>query len=218
MFIVYEGLDNTGKTTQSKLLADALRAKYGDDKVLSLKEPGGSLLSQQMRQIIASNPNIAPRVQGALFMAGMYNTLIEVILPALEAGKIVVLDRYVASTYAYQVWANNLRDFLPLVSKLPEPDLWFYTYNDTDIPKTKVKPEDMDAVGDYYLCLKNKIEEAYNHMFIKSDSDMILEGMPTFVDHKLIRLNVNNDIAENQLKAFTVACKRYEVVTNEHAV
>lgn len=210
MFIVYEGLDNTGKTTQANILAEGLRNLYDDDHVVLLKEPGGSLLSQRMRQLIASNPEMAPRVQGALFTAGMYNTYIEVIQPALNKGKIVILDRYVASTYAYQVWANSLFEFIPLVAKLPEPDLWFYTYNDGDIVKRRDISEDMDEVGRWYERLQDKVKQAYTHMFIQSDSQMILEGVPTFVDHKLVRLNVNDTLEHNCTKAFKEAKNRYE--------
>ena len=52
MFIVYEGLDNTGKTTQARLLHEKLVTEFGEDKVLLLKEPGGSLVSQQMRSMV----------------------------------------------------------------------------------------------------------------------------------------------------------------------
>ena len=200
MFIVYEGLDNTGKTTQARLLHEKLVAKLGDDKVLLLKEPGGSLVSQQMRTIISQNPTLPIRVQAHLFMAGIFNTYIEIIKPALAEGKIIILDRYVPSTYAYQIHTNGLYDLKDTIALLPEPDLWFYTYNDTDEDIKREAVEDMDEVGYYYATLRDKIKEAYVHMFISPDINNI--SIPTFVSHKVRSFNVNNKLEDNVQKAY----------------
>ena len=200
MFIVYEGLDNTGKTTQARLLHEKLVAELGDDKVLLLKEPGGSLVSQQMRTIISQNPTLPIRVQAHLFMAGIFNTYIEIIKPALAEGKIIILDRYVPSTYAYQIHTNGLYDLKDTIALLPEPDLWFYTYNDTDEDIKREAVEDMDEVGYYYATLRDKIKEAYVHMFISPDINNI--SIPTFVSHKVSSFNVNNKLEDNVQKAY----------------
>ena len=200
MFIVYEGLDNTGKTTQARLLHERLVAELGDDKVLLLKEPGGSLVSQQMRTIISQNPTLPIRVQAHLFMAGIFNTYIEIIKPALAEGKIIILDRYVPSTYAYQIHTNGLYDLKNTIALLPEPDLWFYTYNDTDEDIKREAVEDMDEVGYYYATLRDKIKEAYVHMFISPDINNI--SIPTFVSHKVRSFNVNNKLEDNVQKAY----------------
>ena len=200
MFIVYEGLDNTGKTTQARLLHEKLVAELGDDKVLLLKEPGGSLVSQQMRTIISQNPTLPIRVQAHLFMAGIFNTYIEIIKPALADGKIIILDRYVPSTYAYQIHTNGLYDLKDTIALLPEPDLWFYTYNDTDEDIKREAVEDMDEVGYYYATLRDKIKEAYVHMFISPDINNI--SIPTFVSHKVRSFNVNNKLEDNVQKAY----------------
>jgi dTMP kinase len=214
MFIVYEGMDNTGKTTQAKMLAKELLKITTEENILLLKEPGGSLLSQQMRQIIAGNPSLSPRTQGALFLAGMYNTYTEIIHPALEAGKIVVLDRYTPSTYAYQVHANGLSEFVPLISIIPPPDLWFYTYNELPEEKKRASKEDMDEVGWVFSTHKDRIKDAYNHMFIKSNSDFILRGIPTFVNHNVRTFNVEDDLSSNVQKAMDVAEHRYFSTVN----
>lgn len=200
MFIVYEGLDNTGKTTQARLLHEKLVAELGDDKVLLLKEPGGSLVSQQMRTIISQNPTLPIRVQAHLFMAGIFNTYIEIIKPALAECKIIILDRYVPSTYAYQIHTNGLYDLKDTIALLPEPDLWFYTYNDTDEDIKREAVEDMDEVGYYYATLRDKIKEAYVHMFISPDINNI--SIPTFVSHKVRSFNVNNKLEDNVQKAY----------------
>ena len=207
MFIVYEGLDNTGKTTQARLLHEKLVAELGDDKVLLLKEPGGSLVSQQMRTIISQNPTLPIRVQAHLFMAGIFNTYIEIIKPALAEGKIIILDRYVPSTYAYQIHTNGLYDLKNTIALLPEPDLWFYTYNDTDEDIKREAVEDMDEVGYYYATLRDKIKEAYVHMFISPDINNI--SIPTFVSHKVRSFNVNNKLEDNVQKAYVKVMDAY---------
>ena len=207
MFIVYEGLDNTGKTTQARLLHERLVAELGDDKVLLLKEPGGSLVSQQMRTIISQNPTLPIRVQAHLFMAGIFNTYIEIIKPALAEGKIIILDRYVPSTYAYQIHTNGLYDLKDTIALLPEPDLWFYTYNDTDEDIKREAVEDMDEVGYYYATLRDKIKEAYVHMFISPDINNI--SIPTFVSHKVRSFNVNDKLEDNTQKAYDKVMNTY---------
>lgn len=207
MFIVYEGLDNTGKTTQARLLHERLVAKLGDDKVLLLKEPGGSLVSQQMRTIISQNPTLPIRVQAHLFMAGIFNTYIEVIKPALAEGKIIILDRYVPSTYAYQIHTNGLYDLKATIALLPEPDLWFYTYNDTDEDIKREAVEDMDEVGYYYATLRDKIKEAYVHMFLSPDINNL--SIPTFVSHKVRSFNVNDKLEDNIQKAYNKVMDTY---------
>lgn len=207
MFIVYEGLDNTGKTTQARLLHERLVAELGDDKVLLLKEPGGSLVSQQMRTIISQNPTLPIRVQAHLFMAGIFNTYIEIIKPALAEGKIIILDRYVPSTYAYQIHTNGLYDLKDTIALLPEPDLWFYTYNDTDEDIKREAVEDMDEVGYYYATLRDKIKEAYVHMFISPDINNL--SIPTFVSHKVRSFNVNDKLEDNIQKAYNKVMDTY---------
>lgn len=207
MFIVYEGLDNTGKTTQARLLHERLVAELGDDKVLLLKEPGGSLVSQQMRTIISQNPTLPIRVQAHLFMAGIFNTYIEIIKPALAEGKIIILDRYVPSTYAYQIHTNGLYDLKATIALLPEPDLWFYTYNDTDEDIKREAVEDMDEVGYYYATLRDKIKEAYVHMFLSPDINNL--SIPTFVSHKVRSFNVNDKLEDNIQKAYNKVMDTY---------
>lgn len=207
MFIVYEGLDNTGKTTQARLLHEKLVAELGDDKVLLLKEPGGSLVSQQMRTIISQNTTLPIRVQAHLFMAGIFNTYIEIIKPALAEGKIIILDRYVPSTYAYQIHTNGLYDLKDTIALLPEPDLWFYTYNDTDEDIKREAVEDMDEVGYYYATLRDKIKEAYVHMFLSPDINNL--SIPTFVSHKVRSFNVNDKLEDNIQKAYNKVMDTY---------
>lgn len=102
MFITFEGLDYCGKTTQANLLADALRRE--GRTVLFLREPGGTRISERVREILldAAHGEMAAVTELLLFSASRAQLVHEVIRPALARGEIVVCDRYVDSTTAYQ--------------------------------------------------------------------------------------------------------------------
>jgi len=98
MFISLEGIDGSGKTTQSKLLAKAL----GEDTVL-VREPGGTPASEAIRNLL-KNPQVPLNwmTEVLLFCAARAQLVEDVIVPAIEEGRTVVCDRYSDSTIAYQ--------------------------------------------------------------------------------------------------------------------
>ncbi len=102
LFLSFEGLDGCGKTTQMKLLADRLRrAGY---EVVETVEPGGTAVGCQIRRILlaASNEELSPTAELLLYFASRAQNVKQVILPALDRGKIVLSDRFTDSTLAYQ--------------------------------------------------------------------------------------------------------------------
>jgi dTMP kinase len=102
VFITFEGIDRSGKTTQAKLLADAL----GDEAVL-VREPGGTPAAERIRELVKED-ELSPVSETLLFSAARADLIERVIRPALEAGKTVIGDRYVDSTVAYQGGARGL--------------------------------------------------------------------------------------------------------------
>lgn len=101
MFITFEGSEGCGKSTQSKMLFDYLKAKR--KKVIYLREPGGVKVSEMIRGILLNPKNkISPAAETLLYMAARAQVVEEIIKPALLAGKIVVCDRFMDSTIAYQ--------------------------------------------------------------------------------------------------------------------
>jgi len=103
LLIVFEGAEGAGKSTQLKLLADALGSR--GENVVAVREPGGTVLGDEIRRLLldpAMQLDIVPRAEALLFMASRAQLVEQEIRPALESGAIVLLDRFFLSTYAYQ--------------------------------------------------------------------------------------------------------------------
>lgn len=107
-FISFEGIEGTGKTTQAKLLTDFLRQK-GYDTIMT-EEPGGTRIGRCIRDILlfVEHTDMRPNTELLLYFADRAQHIEEVILPALEAGKCVVIDRFTDSTIAYQGYGRDL--------------------------------------------------------------------------------------------------------------
>ncbi|WP_166978313.1 dTMP kinase [Actinomyces sp. zg-332] len=108
LFIVIEGGDGAGKTTQAELLKNWL-TKQGRDVVLT-REPGGTQLGAQIREIILHGEYINPKTEALLYAADRAHHVNTKIRPALENGQIVISDRYIDSSIAYQGYGRNLRE------------------------------------------------------------------------------------------------------------
>ncbi len=133
MFITFEGIEGSGKSTQAKLLAEYLRAQLGKEKVLLTREPGGTQIGEQIRQVVHSHRNqeMVAGTEFLLYSAARAQIVAEVIRPALAVGKIVLCDRYADSTMVYQGYGRQLD--LDIVRRVIEfatgglkPDLTFY--------------------------------------------------------------------------------------------
>jgi dTMP kinase len=107
-FITFEGLDGCGKSTQLKLLAETLRARGLD--VVTTRQPGGTSFGDKLRKLLLDSKTgkLAPRTELALMFADRAQCIAEVIRPALDAGKIVLCDRFTDSTEAYQGGGREL--------------------------------------------------------------------------------------------------------------
>ena len=101
-FITFEGSEGCGKSTQSRLLYEYFKAK--GKRVIYLREPGATNISEKIRDILldAKNQVIAPECEMLLYMAARAQIVGELIEPALKKGEIVICDRFLDSTLAYQ--------------------------------------------------------------------------------------------------------------------
>lgn len=141
MFVTFEGGEGTGKTTLIKEVARILSETH---LVTTTREPGGSLITEAIRDIIL-NPKyegITPYTEALLLAASRAQHLDEVILPALRENRIVLCDRYVDSSLAYQAFARNLGvDFILSINRYAVsnlPDLTFYIDLDPKIGLNRI--------------------------------------------------------------------------------
>lgn len=129
LLITFEGGEAGGKSTQIKKLSDYL-TKNNIDFIVS-REPGGTMIGQEIRQLLLhSKSDMSPMVEFLLFSASRVEHIEKVVKPALEAGKVVLLDRFYDSSYVYQGLAGNLKfDDIKTITDIAvegiKPDLTF---------------------------------------------------------------------------------------------
>ncbi|MDH4102825.1 MAG: dTMP kinase [Thermoleophilia bacterium] len=106
MFVTFEGLDGSGKSTQAELLRKRLEAD-GEDVIVT-REPGGTELGEKIRDLVLHGGHVTPWAEALLYAAARAQHVDDVIRPALERGASVICDRYVDSSVAYQGVAREL--------------------------------------------------------------------------------------------------------------
>jgi len=108
IFITFEGIDGSGKTTQLRILAERMR--QSGREIVEAVEPGGTEIGRQVRAIVLDgrNTQLTPRAELLLYFASRAQNVAEVIRPALEAGKTVLCDRFTDSTLVYQGQGRGL--------------------------------------------------------------------------------------------------------------
>lgn len=168
MLITFEGIDGCGKTTQIKLLKEYIESK--GLSVVTMREPGGSDFSEQLRNILLSSRHrVGARSELMLFEAARANLVDTVIKPELERGKIVICDRFYDSTTAYQAFGRGLP--LDFVQKLNlfatgglTPNLTIYLSISLDESKRRTSRPEFDRIekaGDEFFL---KVIEGYNYI------------------------------------------------------
>lgn len=106
LFIAFEGGDGAGKSTQVALLRDAFEA--AGRTVLVTRQPGGTPLGREIRDLVLHGDHVSPRAEALLFAADKAHHVEQVIAPALAAGDVVLTDRYTDSSVAYQGAGRDL--------------------------------------------------------------------------------------------------------------
>lgn len=137
IFITFEGPEGSGKSTHTKLLCEYLREKGRD--IVYVREPGSTAIGEKIRQILLDpeNKELSEIAEMCLYMAARAQLVKEVILPALKEGKIVISDRFLDATIAYQGYAGGLDiDLIKILGKAVtlgiKPDLTIFLDNDVD--------------------------------------------------------------------------------------
>ena len=172
--ITIEGCEGVGKSTQIRLLKEYFEREKID--VVFTREPGGSKIAEQIRQIIldGGNSEMSAECEALLYAAARNQHIKDIIEPAIESGKTVICDRYIDSTYAYQGYARGLgTEFIDTVNKLSvgefEPDMTiFLDYPPDKAFKRKGGADKRDRLENMDISFHVKVYEGYKTLEKKS--------------------------------------------------
>lgn len=158
MFITFEGIDGSGKTTQIKLLREKLLEQ--GHEVAVFREPGGTEISEEIRSILLdANSSIDPITELLLFSAARSQLVAEKVIPLQKEGAIVILDRFYDSTTAYQGYGRSsislrhIQELNEVASHQIEPDLTFYlkiSLEEARKRTEKLEKDRMELAGDEF--------------------------------------------------------------------
>jgi dTMP kinase len=163
LFVTFEGIDRSGKTTQARMLAGALGAE-----AVAVREPGGTPLGEQVRAILKERGGeLAPHAEALLFAAARAELCRQVIRPALASGRVVVSDRFLDSSLAYQGAARGLGvdEVLEINRWATEgllPDLTVYLA--LDPAAAAERAGEPDRFEDEGLALQARVRDAYERL------------------------------------------------------
>ena len=169
MFITFEGGEGTGKTTLIQEIAKHFRQSY---QVVTTREPGGSVITEAIRDIIL-NPKyqgVTPYTEALLLAASRAQHLDEVILPALKQNAIVLCDRFIDSSLAYQAYARNLGfEFVLSINRYAVenlPNLTFYIDLDPQVGLSRIAHRDKyDRLDQEAFDFHTKVREGYLEVY-----------------------------------------------------
>jgi dTMP kinase len=168
LFISFEGPEGSGKTTQLKWLTEHLRGCGCD--VLAVREPGGTSISEQIRAVLHSldNREMQPRTEILLYCAARAQLVGQVIRPHLQAGGVVLCDRYADSTLAYQGYGRRLdlqtlRMILDFATGGLAPDLTFYLDIDIEagLKRKKTGGDEWNRMDDLEVEFYRRVRSGY---------------------------------------------------------
>jgi dTMP kinase len=170
LFITFEGTDGSGKTTQIKLVEEYFRDN-GYDVVLS-REPGGTKVSELIRDLVLDpvNTEIVPLTEMILYAASRAQHVAQVIKPAVDAGKIVICDRFVDSSYAYQgcgrgVDLKTVADVNRVAIDGMIPDITFFLDIDPEVAlKRRINSTGADRIEQEKIDFHTRVYEGYKKM------------------------------------------------------
>ncbi len=197
LFITFEGIEGCGKSTQANLLKDYLNTQ--NLQVVLTREPGGTLISEQIRSIILNPDNIemTPETELLLYLASRNQHTVQKIIPALNDNHIVISDRYYDSTFAYQGVARKI-DYEKIVYMNNfatcnlMPDITFLI----DIPVTesinRIKYKKPDRLENEPEEFHKNVREAFLKLASNEKRFIILNGMKTVDElHQEIKLLID---------------------------
>lgn len=173
-FISFEGPDGAGKTSVMRQITADLKEQLGSDGVVYTREPGGNHIAEQIRDVLfdADNTDMDPRTEALLFAAARRQHLVADILPALQNGKVILCDRYVDSSIAYQgagrglgeenIWQINQFAIDGLM-----PELTIYMDIDSELGLQRIaqnRADEVNRLDEEKLSFHRKVRSAYQKL------------------------------------------------------
>jgi dTMP kinase len=187
LFISLEGVDGSGKSTQARLLAEALGAD-----TMAIREPGGTEAAERIRTLLADpGVELDPMAELLLFLAARADLTERVIRPALEAGRVVVADRFSDSSIAYQGAARGLGvgEVIGLCETATDglwPDLTLLLKLDPEVGLGRADGEDrFESEG---LELQRAVATAYDEIAVIASDRVVVIDASGSVDHVHARI------------------------------
>lgn len=167
-FITFEGPEGSGKTSVIKEVEKALKAQNLD--VLVTREPGGVAISERIRSLLLDyvDETMDAKTEAMLFAASRRQLVVEIIKPALDAGKVVLCDRYIDSSLAYQGVARNLGieevyalNLFAIEELIPDLTLFIDVKPEVGLARVQSNQRDMDRLDLETLEFHQKVYEGY---------------------------------------------------------
>ncbi len=182
LFITFEGIDGCGKSTQARGLERRLEEE--GNAPLLLREPGGTPISEDIRKVLLNpdNSSMAPENEALLLAASRSQLLKEVIVPHLKKGTIVLCDRYIDSTLAYQGFGRDLpqkwlRQINRLAFELAIPDKTFLFDLPVDVALSRLGNRQRDRIEATGVDFLEKVRNGFLTLAEQeSDRYIILDG------------------------------------------
>jgi dTMP kinase len=179
MFVTFEGVDWSGKSTQAELLADWLRAQ--GRTVLATREPGGTPVGEAVRDLVLHGDDMSPWAEAALYAAARAEHVERSIRPALERGEDVVCDRYIDSSVAYQgvgrgLGAERVRKLSLVVTRGLQPDRTFLVLVGLDEARRRSGSDHdrIERAGDEFML---RVDEGYRALAAEAPERIVaLDG------------------------------------------
>ena len=199
MFISFEGIEGSGKSTQIELLESSLK-NLGHD-VKKLREPGTTLLGERVREIFLGDTDetVDPITEAFLLYASRKHLDQNILRKNLDKGFIVITDRYADATLAYQCYGKGLRmdfiDFIHKESKLLTPDLTFYLDISAKKSKERISSRKMDRMESESVEFFEKVRHGYLE---------IAKNNPS----RIVCLDANKSIEELKTEIFNRTLKQ----------
>ena len=206
LFITFEGPDGCGKTSIMNLIKEYYKR---NEKIIFTREPGGTKISEKIREIILSNDNsnMSPRTEALLYSASRAQHIDELIKPNLDKGNIVISDRFVLSSLAYQgggreLGVENVKKINDFAINGVNPDMIIFFYVDplttlkrkslnVDADRLELSGDDFHSrVYDTYMELleKMKDEKVLKKVDATKSMSEVFEDVKNIIDEKLEEL------------------------------